>query len=52
MTPHALGLSSAQINLVMDAADRVPPQWRQRFLEAVSDNLMHINALSCDQLGC
>jgi hypothetical protein len=46
MTPNALGLSSAQINLVMDAAERVAPAWRHRFLEAVSDNLMYINALS------
>jgi hypothetical protein len=43
MTPHALGLSSAQINLVMDAAEKVQPAWRQRFLEAITDYLMGIS---------
>jgi hypothetical protein len=50
MTHNSLGLSTAQQNLIVNAADQVPPQWRSRFMEAVADQLMGTSVVTNDNV--
>jgi hypothetical protein len=45
---HPLSLSNPQLQLLLDAAARVPLDLRRRFLEAVTDRLMANEAVSDD----
>jgi hypothetical protein len=38
--PHPIALTDAQLNVLIDYAQQVPPQWRSRYLEAVVDQLL------------
>jgi hypothetical protein len=37
---HPIGLSQSQMDAVVAGAARVPPEWRNRFLDAVVDQLL------------
>jgi hypothetical protein len=50
MAPRTLGLTDAQLNVVMHAAEQVPSRWRGRFLEGVADHLLTNDVIGDDDV--
>ncbi len=46
MRPHPVSLTDTQLDLMLDAAERIPEEWRWRFISLVADNLMREDVIS------
>lgn len=50
MAPRTLGLTDAQLNIVMRAAEQVPARYRGRFLEGIADHLFANDVIGDDDV--
>jgi len=52
MTPGPLALTQKQFDAILIGANAIYPQWRSRFLDAVVDQLLTLDAIGDHDVEC